>query len=373
MESSARRTGHHEGVDNDTRRHPSTSFISHDHHTHPLCKLRMAKRKNSGDGSPAGDIPKKRGCLDDESQTPVQFTDESKAGSQQGEETSVGQQGEMFRNKQTASLKQARLARTRSGTQTADAFAEGINDLTARDRLLMLMLPAEIESSSTLLHLPGFGGWTPNGRWDAAKTAPKSFMGEAWETIQALPETRKVACVKTPFLQDAKPAAFACRLDDLGARDRLLLLLLPAEIETTIALASLSRFRQSDAVAKWDQAKTTPPRSFVPETSQTLLALPEVRKVACALNPTKSGNRPEPPTSTASFSIVPTTVQQPDVQKTSARLHWGFTGATTTDFCQQRSGLLLVMSQLCCWSVSRAKDGSGQIALLSVNGVRSLC
>lgn len=74
-------------------------------------------------------------------------------------------------------------------------------------------------------------------------------------------------------------------MTDLSARDRILAVLVPAEIETSEMLIALSRFRQLDAIAKWSAA-AEPPKSLSPETIDSIMALPEIRKVACTVNHT---------------------------------------------------------------------------------------
>jgi hypothetical protein len=78
-------------------------------------------------------------------------------------------------------------------------------------------------------------------------------------------------------------ASMASGIGILAARDRILQMLMPAEVENSTGLMSLSRFRQLDAVAKWDSA-VKPPRSFTAETLASITSLPSVRRVACTSN-----------------------------------------------------------------------------------------
>jgi hypothetical protein len=69
-------------------------------------------------------------------------------------------------------------------------------------------------------------------------------------------------------------------LNDMESRDRLLMMLLPSEMEDTHTTLFFSRFRKLEGLARWQNVKK-PPKSLLPETMQSILARPQVRKVSC--------------------------------------------------------------------------------------------
>jgi hypothetical protein len=77
-------------------------------------------------------------------------------------------------------------------------------------------------------------------------------------------------------------AAFAGGLSEVADRDRLLTKLLPAEAEGSKELIAHARFRQLDAIAQWENA-AKPPKSFLPETVDSITRLTLVRRVYCTL------------------------------------------------------------------------------------------
>lgn len=83
-------------------------------------------------------------------------------------------------------------------------------------------------------------------------------------------------------------SACASGLGNIAERDRILTMLLPAEVESSVVPLSMFKFRQLDGVTKW-HAAVAPPKSLLPKSFNSTLALPEVRKVLCTVNHTNFG------------------------------------------------------------------------------------
>jgi hypothetical protein len=138
----------------------------------------------------------------DGSSDPVELSevtdDEAAAESEAVDESEGDVVSPVSEEKEPVSFEKFRLAQNESTrVRNAKSLAGGLNDLEARDRLLMLLHPPEMEGSHTTLFFSRFRKLEGLARWQNAKKPPKSLLPETMESILALPPVRKVSCTST--------------------------------------------------------------------------------------------------------------------------------------------------------------------------------